>query len=128
MDDCSKITKFAPTCTPKKWTNCPGKKFSIKTSKGCKVSGTYKNVKGKQSVTAWGISASSGDALEVSHDGLVDAVDSLPAQIPDSQDTCEKYGCSCIPDYLIYWGQLAQNFASVELPCVCLQTSSSVSL
>merc|ERR1712037_515266 len=55
MDDCSTVSKVAPSCTPKKSKCTKGVSVSIETANGCTVTGKYKNTGKKQSMSGLGI-------------------------------------------------------------------------
>jgi len=57
-EDCSRVSKVVPSCTPKK-SKCKGVLVFIDTPQTCTVTGTYKNTGKKQSLTGIAISGPS---------------------------------------------------------------------
>ena len=55
-DDCSKVSKIVPNCTPKKSKCTKGVSITFATQKGCTVTGMYKNTGRKQSISKLAIS------------------------------------------------------------------------
>ena len=55
-DDCSKVSKIVPNCTPKKSKCTKGVSITFATQKGCTVTGMYKNTGRKQSMSKLAIS------------------------------------------------------------------------
>jgi len=105
--DCSKIKRIKPTCLPKK-ANCGGKDFTYTSASGCEISARYINQKGKQKTTR----------LDISAPMTTPGTTTIPP--------CDQsYQCSCLPDFLTYYGNVALFSAPIDLPlpCICLQDS-----
>jgi len=106
--DCSSIKRIKPTCTPKK-TKCKnGKDFTYTSTGGCEISARYINTGKVQKTTRLEISA--------------------PMTTPGTTTLApcdQSYQCSCLPDFLTYYGNVALMASPIEvpLPCICLQDS-----
>ena len=50
-ENCSKVSKVVPNCTPKNYKCTKGVSLSFDTKKGCTVTGMYKNTGRKQTMT-----------------------------------------------------------------------------
>jgi len=112
MPDCSSITSIAPKCTPKK-TKCNGVtvEFFVGDNDRCIAMGTYKNNGKKQSVTQINI---------IQNPDYTTTTTTTTTTTPPGPD----YKCQCVPDFMLYMGQLAMGGASSRNgfmgSCVCV--------
>merc|ERR1711970_288377 len=108
-EDCSSITSVKLSCSPKK-TKCSkaSATFPAGDRDRCLISGTFKNNGKKQTF--------SGMSIAVNPDYTTTTTTEGPKQ--------KDYNCQCIPDFMLYMGQLAMGTASTRAgfmgSCVCV--------
>lgn len=112
VDNCSKVTKVTPSCTPKKKLCKRGGKISYSTKKGkCKVTGTLTiSKKYKQSVSKKGISGPPATKPPTT----TTTTTTTPAPSPPGDHKCE-----CVPDFVVLWMQVGTGIPG-PFPCCCI--------
>merc|ERR1711892_1320875 len=116
-EDCSAVTKVTPSCSPKK-TKCSKATttFAAGDRDRCLISGTYKNTGKKQSFS--GLSIAVTPAYTPTTTTTTTTSTTTPA--PKEKD----YNCQCVPDFMLYMGQLAMGTAASRSgfmgSCVCV--------
>jgi len=117
-EDCSSITSAKPTCSQKK-AKCNAKVISFAAggtfaTQRCIITGTYKNTGKKQSMSKLSIA--------VNPDYTTTTTTTTTTAPPAGAGG--DYNCQCVPDFMLYMGQLAMGGASARQSfmgsCVCV--------
>jgi len=116
-EDCSAINSVKISCSPKK-TKCSkaSATFAAGERDRCLISGTYKNTGKKQSFT--------GMSIVVNPDYTTTTTTTTTTSTTTEGPKQKDYNCQCIPDFMLYMGQLAMGTASTRGgfmgSCVCV--------
>jgi len=114
-EDCSAINSVKLSCSPKK-TKCSkaSATFPAGDRDRCLISGTFKNNGKKQTFSGMSI------AVNPDYTTTTTTTTSTTTEGPKQKD----YNCQCIPDFMLYMGQLAMGTASTRAgfmgSCVCV--------
>jgi len=114
-EDCSAINSVKISCTPKK-TKCTkaSATFAAGDRDRCLISGTYKNTGKKQTFTGMSIAVNPAYTTTTT----TTTTTSTTTEAPKMKD----YNCQCVPDFMLYMGQMAMGMASTRGKgfCVCV--------
>ena len=116
-EDCSAINSVKLSCSPKK-TKCSkaSATFPAGDRDRCLISGTFKNNGKKQTF--------SGMSIAVNPDYTTTTTTTTTTSTTTEGPKQKDYNCQCIPDFMLYMGQLAMGTASTRAgfmgSCVCV--------